>query len=79
MENQKSKDKILRDEDSEGQNRLPEILDVVDLIELLRVSKQVVVRLINEKRIPAFRIAQGRYLISSRQLVEHIEKNTWNY
>ena len=51
------------------------ILDVIDLAVLLRVSAQTARRYINEKRIPAYRVVPGKYLISVKQLMEHIEEN----
>ena len=51
------------------------ILDVVDLAVLLRVSDQTARRYINEKRIPAYRVVPGKYLISVKQLEKHIEEN----
>ena len=51
------------------------ILDVIDLAVLLRVSAQTARRYINEKRIPAYRVVPGKYLISIKQLTEFIEEN----
>lgn len=51
------------------------ILDVVDLAALLRVSIQTARRYINEKRVPACKIANGKYLISVDLLRKHIEGN----
>ena len=51
------------------------ILDVIDLAVLLRVSAQTARRYINEKRIPAYKVVPGKYLISIRRLIEHIEEN----
>ncbi|MBE3088690.1 MAG: helix-turn-helix domain-containing protein [Actinobacteria bacterium] len=52
------------------------ILDIVDLSVLLRVSVQTARRYINEKRIPAYRVVPGKYLISVKQLEKYIEENT---
>ncbi len=52
------------------------ILNLNDLAELLDVSKQTARRYINNGRIPAYRVVPGKYLISARQLMEHIEKHT---
>ena len=54
------------------------ILNIDDLADLLDISKQTVRRYINEGRIPAYRVVPGKYLISQRQLVEHIEKHASN-
>ena len=51
------------------------ILDVVDLATLLRVSEQTARRYINEKRVPACKIANGKYLISVDHLKKYIEEN----
>jgi excisionase family DNA binding protein len=51
------------------------LLDVVDLAVLLRVSDQTARRYINEKRIPAYRVVPGKYLISVKQLEKYIEEN----
>lgn len=51
------------------------LLDVVDLAVLLRVSDQTARRYINEKRIPAYKVVPGKYLISVKQLEKYIEEN----
>jgi len=51
------------------------ILDVVDLSVLLRVNVQTARRYINDKKIPAYRVANGKYLISVESLKKHIEEN----
>lgn len=51
------------------------ILDVVDLATLLRVSEQTARRYINDKKIPAYRVANGKYLISVDHLKKYIEDN----
>jgi excisionase family DNA binding protein len=49
------------------------ILDVVDLAVLLRVSVQTARRYINEKRVPAYRVVPGKYLISVDYLKQYIK------
>ena len=51
------------------------ILDIVDLAVLLRISSQTARRYINEKRIPAYKVVPGKYLISVKQLEKYIEEN----
>ena len=51
------------------------LLDGVDLAVLLRVSTETARRYINEKRVPACRIASGKYLISVKQLEKYVEEN----
>lgn len=51
------------------------LLDVVDLAVLLRISSQTARRYINEKRIPAYKVVPGKYLISVKQLEKYIEEN----
>ena len=51
------------------------VLDGNDLAVLLRVSPETARRYINEKRIPAYRVVPGKYLISVKQLERHIEEN----
>lgn len=53
---------------------IPEILDVDDLAALLRVSRERARDYIREGKVPAYRIAKGRYLISVRKLVKVIEE-----
>ena len=50
-------------------------LDIVDLSILLRLSAQTTNRYVSEKRVPAYRIANGKYLISVDHLKKHIENN----
>jgi len=54
------------------------VLDAEDLAGLLRVSKLTATRYINKGLVPAYKIAPGKYLISARQLISHIEKHTLN-
>ena len=53
------------------------ILDVVDLAGLLRVSVQTARRYINKGKIPAYQVVPGKYLISTNQLIKHIEKRSY--
>ena len=48
-------------------------MDVRDVAGLLRVDVKVVHRLIRQKKIPAYKLEKGKYLISTRQLIEFIE------
>ena len=52
------------------------VLDVIDLAVLLRVSPQTAIRYINNKRIPAYRVVSGKYLISVDQLKDYIKENS---
>ena len=58
------------------QGLIPEILDLGDLAELLRVSKQSAKALVDNGTIPGFRFMKGKYLFSKRQLIEVIEKGS---
>ncbi len=58
---------------------MPEILDIEDLAEIVRVSKQTIKLLIQDKKIPAHKLAKGKYLISTKQLIQYIEENIGNY
>ena len=51
------------------------LMDVIDLAILLRVSPQTARRYINEKRIPAYKVVPGKYLISVKLLEKYIEEN----
>jgi len=55
---------------------IPDIMDIGDLVELLRVSKQTVMKCIEDGKIPAYKIAKGKYLITKRQLIKTIEKRS---
>jgi excisionase family DNA binding protein len=50
-------------------------LDVEDLAELFRVSKQTVRDLIRSGIIPGYRIAQGKYIVTKRYLVDFIDEH----
>jgi excisionase family DNA binding protein len=52
------------------------ILDIGDLSELLRVSVQTARRYVNDRRIPAYRVVPGKYLISVDLLKKHIEEKS---
>ena len=58
---------------------IPEILDVEDLTELLRVSKQTIRNLIKRQEMPGWRYASGKYVCTKKQLLEWIENNKWNF
>ena len=58
---------------------LPEIMDIQDLAELVRVSKQSIRNLVSDKKLPAYRLATGKYIFSTKQLIQHIEDNIGNY
>ena len=52
---------------------LQDILNVSDLVKLLKISKQTARRYILDKKVPAYRIGKGKYLISKRELIDCIE------
>ena len=52
------------------------ILDVEDLAILLRISKQTAMKYLREKRIPSYKVVNGKYLISVPYLMKFIEENT---
>jgi len=52
------------------------LLNVKSLAYLLDVSVQTAMRYITKKRVPAYRIANGKYLISVDHLKKYIEKNS---
>lgn len=58
------------------QGLIPEIMDVGDLAELLRVTPQFARGLIENGTIPGFKFARGKYLISKKLLIETIEKGS---
>lgn len=51
------------------------ILDVGDLAVLLRVDNKTARRYINNRRIPAYKVVNGKYLISVDHLKEYIKEN----
>ena len=51
-------------------------MDIGDLVELLRVSRATIMKCIDDGRIPAYKIAKGKYLITKRQLMKVIEKKS---
>ena len=53
---------------------IPEILDLGDIAELLRVTKQTARRYIDDGRIPACKISGGKYLTTRRQIMRTIEE-----
>ncbi len=53
--------------------RIPDILDLEDLADLLRVSKQTARRLVADGDIPAYRFAKGKYLITKHNLIKTID------
>ncbi len=55
---------------------LPEIMDVQDLATIARVSNQTIKNCISDGKIPAYKIARGCWLISTKLLVRYIEKNS---
>ncbi len=54
------------------------ILSPEDLAYVLGVTVKTIIRYISRGRIPAYRVVDGKYLISTSQLIRHIEKNALN-
>ncbi len=52
---------------------IPDILDLGDLAELLRVSKPTAKKLVEEGIIPGYKFLRGKWLITKRQLIKRIE------
>jgi len=57
-----------------GLGNLPEILNVKDLSKLLELSTITIKKYILDEKIPAHRFSKGKYLISTKELIDFIEK-----
>ena len=57
-----------------NQGKLPEILTERSLAELLGISRESAMALCRANRVPARKIMRGRYLVSTRMLLDWIEK-----
>jgi len=55
---------------------LPEIMDVQDLAEICRVSKQTIKDCIGAGKIPAYKLSRGCWLVSTKLFVRYIEKQS---
>ena len=50
-----------------------DILTVTDLAEICSASEQTIKDLINDGKIPAYKVARGIWLTSLEQFIQHIE------
>lgn len=55
---------------------MKEILNVVDLANICNVSEQTIKDLINDGKIPAYKVVRGCWLISRKLFVQYIEKHS---
>jgi len=51
-------------------------MTVEDVMTLLDISQRTAITYIAENRIPAYKVAQGKYLISKKLLLRKIEQNS---
>ncbi len=54
------------------------IATVEDLMDLLYVTRQTLVKYIKENKIPAYKVGKGKYLISTEELIKTIKVNSGN-
>ena len=55
---------------------VPDVLNERSLAELLGISRESAMALCRANRVPARKVMRGRYLISTRLLVDWIEKGS---
>ena len=63
----------------EDQAGVEGIITIEDLMDLLYVTRQTLVKYIKEKKIPAYMVGRGKYLIATQQLVKIIKENSGNF
>ncbi len=52
------------------------IATVEDLMDLLYVTRQTLVKYIKGNKIPAYKVGKGKYLISTEELIKTIKDNS---
>ena len=55
------------------------IVTVEDLMDLLYVTRETLVKYIRENKIPAYKVGKGKYLISTEELIKKIKDNSGDF
>ena len=55
------------------------IATVEDLMDLLYVTRETLVKYIKANKIPAYRVSGGKYLISTEELIKKIKDNSSDF
>ena len=79
-ENQELSQEENREQNLEADNLgIRGITTVEDLMDLLYVTRETLVKYIKENKIPAYRVSGGKYLISTEELIKKIKDNSGDF
>ena len=81
IKSQEEEQELNQNEDQEpnpGEERvkIDGIVTIEDLMDVLYVTRQTLVKYIKENRIPAYNVGKGKYLIATEELIEKIKENS---
>ena len=55
------------------------ITTIEELMDILFVNRETIVKYIKKKKIPAYKIERGKFLISTEELIKTIKTNSGNF
>ena len=79
--NQEKEQELNQDEEQdlnpeEERVRIDGIVSIEDLMDVLYVTRQTLVKYIKENKIPAYKVGKGKYLVATEQLIEKIKESS---
>ncbi len=80
IKNQEENQELNQEEEQElnleGRVKIEGVATIEDLMDVLYVTRQTLVKYIKENRIPAYNVGKGKYLIATEELIEKIKENS---